>query len=130
MDKRFIGRFCIQFNSADARHVQVVEILEAQGRRKAQFIAEAVLHYANCSESPEIKPQQNPAMLRKIIEGVVRECLHNEKEPPAAPEQADNLPVLAEVPDSENLRVFDGELDADLLASIQESMGTLRNEDE
>ena len=75
-----------------------------------------------------IKPQQNPAMLRKIIEGVVRECLRNERAAPAAPGQADDLPVLAEAPASESLRVFDGELDSDLLASIQESMGALRSE--
>ncbi len=41
--KKHCGRFCIQFNLADDRHIQVIELLESKGHRKAQFIAEAVV---------------------------------------------------------------------------------------
>lgn len=44
-------KFTIQFSSTDACHLQAVEILNAQGRRKAQFITNAILHYSNPTKS-------------------------------------------------------------------------------
>jgi len=127
MGKRNIGRFCIQFNNADARHLQAVDILEAQGRRKAQFITEAILHYTNCTETPKIKPQQNPAILKKIVEGIVRELLKKDGNPQAAA-NANNHSVMADVPGYVKGTALEEEIDAELLASIQESMGALRDE--
>ena len=42
-EKKNGGRFCVQLNLNDPRHRQVAQLLEEQGRRKAQFIVEAVL---------------------------------------------------------------------------------------
>jgi len=128
MDKRNLERFCIQFNVSDARHLQVIDILDAQGRRKAQFITEAILHYTNCSESPVMKPQQNSAILRKTVESIVREFLRTEKAVTSATHTEDYI-ASAETINPERTQAFGVELDAELIASIQESMGVLRGED-
>jgi len=134
MDKRNQGRFCIQFNATDARHLQVVDVLESQGRRKAQFITEAVLHYINCNETPDIKVQQDPAMFKKTVEAIVREILKKDATPARSDARTEEtLPPLMEMdPNDEANFPFDsgGEIDEDLLASIRESMSTMREDGE
>lgn len=126
MDKRYHGRFCIQFNLANSRHIQAITLLESQGRRKAQFIADAILHYAKCSETPEIKEQQDPAMFRNIVESYVRDCLKKGSPLPAAGSAPDNPVLLTETQNTESLPSADGlPLDGDLLACIRASMETL-----
>ena len=71
--KKSISRFCIQFNEQDAHHQQVVDILNAQGRHKAQFIATAILHYIHCWETPIIA--QDDTRLRQTVESIVQEVL-------------------------------------------------------
>jgi hypothetical protein len=67
-DKQNHGRFCVQFNLDDPRHRQVAELLERQGRRKAQFIVEAVLR-----EGAPIMP--DTAELKRLVEGYVNELM-------------------------------------------------------
>jgi len=61
-------RFSIRFNLADPRHRKAKEILEASGRRKASFIADAVWEYvARYGENPAaivpvIATAPNPAI--------------------------------------------------------------------
>lgn len=43
--KKAPGRFTIQFNMDDPQQRTVAELLEPQGRRKAQFLTSAVLRY-------------------------------------------------------------------------------------
>lgn len=50
-----------------------MNILNAQGRHKAQFIAAAVLHYINCGEAPAIP--LDDARLRQTVEAVVLKVL-------------------------------------------------------
>lgn len=67
--KKEPGRFTIGFNAADPAHQAVVELLNRQGRRKAQFIVNAVQHYIHCPETPDI-PQPVPVdsqMIRNIV---------------------------------------------------------------
>ena len=52
-EKKDAFRFTVQFNAGDPSHQQVAAILNEQGRRKAQFLVNAVIHYINCPESPE-----------------------------------------------------------------------------
>jgi len=63
--KKNHGRFCVQFNLNDPRHRQVVEILERQGRRKAQFIVEMVLGTAIT----------DMASLQPLVEPIVKQLL-------------------------------------------------------
>ena len=73
MAKKDIYKFTIQFSSGDPQHQQVAEILNRQGRRKAQFLVNTVLHYIHCSETPDI-PQQ-PPINTDAIETIVRRIM-------------------------------------------------------
>ena len=52
-DKKDPGKFTIRFNICDPQHKAVIDLLNRQGRSKAQFLVSAVLHYINCRETPE-----------------------------------------------------------------------------
>ena len=80
MAKKDIYKFTIQFSSGDPQHQQVAEILNRQGRRKAQFLVNTVLHYIHCSETPDI-PQQ-PPVNTDAIEAIVRRFMEEYSEKP------------------------------------------------
>lgn len=80
MAKKDIYKFTIQFSSGDPQHQQVAEILNRQGRRKAQFLVNTVLHYIHCSETPDI-PQQ-PPVNTDAIEAIVRRIMEEYSEKP------------------------------------------------
>lgn len=72
-------RFTIQFSRTDPSHLQVTEILNRQGRRsKAQYIVNAVLHYENCGETPNMR--RTSELDIKVIEAVVNRILRNRQE--------------------------------------------------
>lgn len=73
MAKKDIYKFTIQFSSGDPQHQQVAEILNRQGRRKAQFLVNTVLHYIHCAETPDI-PRQ-PPVNTDAIETIVRRIM-------------------------------------------------------
>ena len=54
-EKKDPGKFTVRFNIADPQQRTVIELLNQQGRYKAQFITSAILHYVRCSETPEIR---------------------------------------------------------------------------
>ena len=57
-DKRAPCRFTLQFNPADPQQQQCIDILNAQGRRKASFITNAVIQYiGGGTRFPEEGPQ-------------------------------------------------------------------------
>ena len=69
--KKDIGKFTIQFNPIDPCHQKVIEILNSQGRRKAQFISNAIIHYLHCTQTSDLTqeiPSQN--IKDMIIEAV------------------------------------------------------------
>ncbi len=68
-------RFSIKFNENDPAHAAVIRLLEKQGpHSKAQFLVNAVLHYINCPEAPEVViPQETD---RTAIEKIVMEILN------------------------------------------------------
>lgn len=53
-EKKNKGRFTIQFNPADPQQRKAVELLEQQGRHKAQFLTSVILHYIHCEATPDI----------------------------------------------------------------------------
>lgn len=79
MAKKDIYKFTIQFSSGDPQHQQVAGILNRQGRRKAQFLVNTVLHYIHCSETPDI-PQQ--PVNTDAIETIVRRIMEKYSENP------------------------------------------------
>ena len=67
-------RFSIKFNENDPAHDAVIRLLEKQRpRSKAQFLVNAVLHYINCPETPDIAIPQT--VDRAAIEEIVAEIL-------------------------------------------------------
>lgn len=88
-EKKDAFRFTVQFNAGDPSHRQVATILNEQGRRKAQFLVNAVIHYINCPESPEAAA--TPKIDRQAVEQLVREILSN-MQPEATPATEGNTP--------------------------------------
>lgn len=74
--KKDICRFTIQFNPADPCHQKVIELLNSQGRSKAQFIANAITHYLYCSQTPDI-PQNMPYNIKEMIVEAVNQYMNN-----------------------------------------------------
>lgn len=56
-DKIQPGRFTLRFNLNDPQQQTAVEILNRMGRQKAQFIAQALIHYAEYKSRPQMTPQ-------------------------------------------------------------------------
>lgn len=74
MAKKDIYKFTIQFSSGDPQHQQVTEILNRQGRRKAQFLVNTVLHYIHCTETPDItQPPVNTDAIETIVRRIMEE---------------------------------------------------------
>ena len=87
-EKKDAFRFTVQFNAGDPNHQQVAAILNEQGRRKAQFLVNAVIHYINCPESPEAATA--PKIDRQTVEQLVREILTN-MQPETTPTTEKNM---------------------------------------
>lgn len=96
-EKKAAFRFTVQFNEGDPHHRQVAALLNEQGRRKAQFLVNAVLHYISCPETPEIAAPA--AWDRRTMEQLVREILADMQPQYApAPKEAshsDSTPITA-----------------------------------
>lgn len=78
-EKKEQNKFTIQFNPADPAHQQVTDILNQQGRRKAQFVVNAIQHYLHCPETPDI-PQTAPVNTN-AIEDIVRRIIEEKYKP-------------------------------------------------
>jgi len=77
-EKKDPGKFTVRFNIADPQQRTVIEVLNQQGRYKAQFLTSAVLHYTK-----EI--QSVAAVSSEEIERIVRSVLAQQQ---ASPPQA------------------------------------------
>ncbi len=81
-DKKNRGRFTIKFNEHDPGHKEVIRVLENQGQHhKAQFIANAVLHYIHCPQTGDLPVSQTVAMDRAMVEAIVLDVLKRKELP-------------------------------------------------
>ena len=74
-EKKRPGRFTIQFNLCDPKQKAVSDLLDQQGRSKAQFLTSAVLHYLNCPETPECRtplPVDRESLEKLVLEILAR----------------------------------------------------------
>ena len=81
--KKDRSRFSIKFRESDPAHERTICILERQGQRNiAPFIVNAVLHYVQCSETPDIShmlaEKAQVLMDKNTIEDIVKEILLQE----------------------------------------------------
>lgn len=124
--KKEPGKFTIKFNVMDPAHRQVIDTLEPMGRTKAQFIANAVLHYLHCPQTPDI-PQPVPADY-SAVEAIVRRILEERlPEPPAQP-PAKQQGTQKKLRKSEDIRLEDAEaiLGEDGMAAIADTLSAFR----
>ena len=132
MDKKYHGRFNIQFDRRDAEHLRVIEILEGKrARGKASYIAAAILHYENCTETPII--HATPALDVKLIESVVYRILQAEQNLKAEPEttgqphmQPAPEAIPGEQPNNESMAAAIQALGADNLQTIMGAVNAFR----
>lgn len=104
-EKKEQNKFTIQFNPADPAHRQIIDILNQQGRRKAQFIVNAVQHYLHCPETAEI-PQPAPVDIH-TIEDIVRRIVEELKKP--TPKKQEPINARSSGPQTENFYDDDSE---------------------
>lgn len=122
--KKEPGKFTIKFNILDPAHRQVIDTLEPMGRTKAQFIANAVLHYLHCSQTPDIP--QPVSTDYTAVEAIVRRILAERlQEPPAQPKPQETKKALRK---SEDIRLDDAEaiLGEDGMAAIADTLSAFR----
>lgn len=81
-EKSSPGRFTVQFNAADPRQAEVIDILNQQGRRKASFLTDAIWQYVHgTDDSPQ---HQTPAAIStRQIEEIVKRVITEQQKKPA-----------------------------------------------
>lgn len=130
-EKKNRERFSIKFNENDPAHDTVIRLLEKQGpHRKAQFIVNAVLHYINCRETPDMLSPQ--AIDRESIEEIIREILdrkENEYPNQRSLARAEMLEKQISAGQKSKRGVEDAqkEVDQATLALIADTMSAFRN---
>ena len=126
-EKKEQNKFTIQFNAADPSHRQVADLLNQQGRRKAQLLVNAVMHYIHCSQTPDIP--QTPPVDTALIETIVRKVLKEQNEEPQIKKTEKHHPptVLAPGDDFSFDEAADA-LGADGLAAIANTMAMFRRD--
>ena len=126
-EKKDPYKFTIRFNPSDPTHQQTVVLLNQQGRRKAQLLVNAVMHYIHCSQTPDIP--QMPPMDTALIETIVRKVLKEQSEEPQIKKTEKHHPptVLAPGYDFSFDEAADA-LGADGLAAIANTMAMFRRE--
>ena len=85
-EKKDPGKFTVRFNIADPQQRTVIELLNQQGRYKAQFLTNAVLYYVRSSEIPD--RQRVPTVDSGEIERIVRSVIAGPKSAPSTKAQA------------------------------------------
>ncbi|MDR2025455.1 MAG: hypothetical protein LBQ71_19925 [Hungatella sp.] len=91
-EKKNRGRFTLRLNEKDPAHAEVIRLLEQQDpHSKGRFIANAILHYVHCSETPDISIRQMPD--RATIESIVLDILHQQKTDEVSIDETPDFPV-------------------------------------
>ena len=80
-EKKDPGKFTVRFNTADPHQRTVIEVLNQQGRYKAQFLTSAILHYIHCTQTPDIHGVS--VMDSEEIERIVCSILTRQQADPA-----------------------------------------------
>ena len=71
--KRDPGKFTIRFCMTDPRQKRAVDELNAQGRLKAQFLTNAILHYVGAENGSGVPSRAElEAIVRSILENTPR----------------------------------------------------------
>ena len=129
MAKKDLYKFTIQFSEGDPLHQQTADILNRQGRRKAQrkaqFLVNAVMHYLHCSETPDIP--QPPPIDTNAIEMIVRRIMKEQSNSvPVPKEEAKKSPERNVHAESIRYDEVEELLGEDGIAAIKNTMASFR----
>lgn len=132
-DKKDRGRFTLRLNEKDPAHAEVIRLLEQQEpHSKGRFIANAVLHYVRCSETPDVSIR--PSLDRMAVEKIILDILRQqgldikEPEPVLCPvEQADPEEKKTSRPEPEADEPIKSDVDESTRALIQNTLFALRS---
>lgn len=86
-DKKYPGKFTIRFNIADPQQRAAAELLNQQGRCKAQFLTNAVLFYVQ--ETSDGQPAPLPEAMRQC--SIQQETVLAEKSVPKQSPDDDDM---------------------------------------
>lgn len=126
-EKKDPYKFTIQFNPSDPTHQQTAVLLNRQGRRKAQFLVNAVMHYVHCSQTPDIP--QEPPVDTALIETVMRKILKEQSEEPQIKKAEKHRPPTVQAPEDDfDFNEAADALGADGLAAIANTMAMFRRD--
>ena len=120
-EKKDPYKFTIQFNPSDPTHQQTAVLLNRQGRRKAQFLVNAVMHYIDIPQEPPVDTA--------LIETVVRKILKEQSKEPQIKKAEKHHPSTVQAPEDDFS--FDEAADAlgaDGLAAIANTMAMCRRD--
>lgn len=111
VDKKTPARFSIQFNLADPRAQAVAELLNQQGRKKAQFITAAVTYYISCcNDSVADLETERLQWLKPVVEHLVQLELEKQGLPKGAPDEESPTKVHMEILKSDIITLGDTEV--------------------
>lgn len=126
-EKKKPGRFTLQFNLEDPQQRTVSELLEQQGRRKAQFLTSAVLRYIQCPEPPEYSgnlPVIEEAALERMLLSMIKKHPQLMSAPQnAPPEPTDTLPPTASASET-----WGDPMGDDAMKAISDTLAAFRQE--
>lgn len=121
-EKKKPGRFTLQFNLEDPQQQTVSELLEQQGRHKAQFITSAVLHYIQHPGQSSGHPPVDEASLEQMILAIM------EKHPQFSVLPPNKSPKTGEVPAQipQTLHMDNRSIGSDAIAAISETLAAFQ----
>ena len=124
-EKKAPGRFTLQFNLKDPQQRVVSELLEQQGRHKAQFITSAILRYIQ-GPSPHEHDSRQPGIDEAALERMLYSFL--EKHPIFTAAPADNVPQVRESPTqaSSGAKAWNNTIDDDAIRAISDTLSAFQ----
>lgn len=123
-EKKNPGRFTLHFNLEDPQQKMVSELLEQQGRHKAQFITSAILSYIQCpSQGHDGGP---PAIDEAALEQMLFTII--EKHPRFAAAASGKLPKVEEPPAqvASTARPWENAMGNDALRAIADTLAAFQ----
>lgn len=124
-EKKKQGRFTLQFNLQDPQQRMVSDLLEQQGRHKAQFITSAVLRYIQRPKAPE-RSIDPPAIGEETLEKMLLSIMKKYPQLLTAPQI--ELPESKCTPATPGLKSWGEPMEDDAMKAIFDTLATFRQE--
>lgn len=126
-DKMQPGRFTLRFNMNDPQQQAAVDILNRMGRQKAQFIAQALIHYTKCKGNPQTGAPG--ALDERTLEQVILSVLARHPEVMASEPCEDTAPASEQaIPRTEQTETLSSVLTEEGLSAISKTLSAFRNQ--